>query len=64
MPPVLQETRSKVVKLEIEKEALKKETDQKSKSRVKDIEKEWNICIPFNKADLKVYSYHLYIIRL
>ncbi|MDQ5949089.1 MAG: ATP-dependent Clp protease ATP-binding subunit ClpB [Patescibacteria group bacterium] len=40
MPPVLQETHSKVVKLEIEREALKKETDQKSKARVKDIEKE------------------------
>jgi ATP-dependent Clp protease ATP-binding subunit ClpB len=40
MPPVLQETHSKVVKLEIEREALKKETDPKSKARVKDIEKE------------------------
>ncbi|MEI6843163.1 MAG: AAA family ATPase [bacterium] len=40
MPPALQETRSKIVKLEIEKEALKKETDQKSKNRVKEIEKE------------------------
>ncbi len=40
MPPVLQEAHSKVVKLEIEKEALKKETDQKSKNRVKEIEKE------------------------
>ena len=40
MPPVLQETHSKIVKLEIEREALKKETDQKSKTRVKEIEKE------------------------
>ncbi len=40
MPPVLQETNSKVVKLEIEKEALKKETDVKSKNRIKEIEKE------------------------
>ncbi len=39
MPPALQETHSKVVKLEIEREALKKETDPKSKSRVKEIEK-------------------------
>ena len=39
MPPILQEAHSKTVKLEIEKEALKKETDQKSKSRVKEIEK-------------------------
>jgi ATP-dependent Clp protease ATP-binding subunit ClpB len=38
MPPVLQETHSKVVKLEIEKEALKKEIDSKSKNRVKEIE--------------------------
>jgi ATP-dependent Clp protease ATP-binding subunit ClpB len=40
MPPILQETNSKVVKLEIEREALKKETDQKSKKRVDEIEKE------------------------
>jgi ATP-dependent Clp protease ATP-binding subunit ClpB len=39
MPPVLQETHSKIVKLEIEREALKKETDQKSKNRVKEIDK-------------------------
>ncbi len=39
MPPVLQQTHSKVMKLEIEREALKKETDPKSKARVKDIEK-------------------------
>lgn len=38
MPPVLQDAHSKIVKLEIEKEALKKETDAKSKNRVKDIE--------------------------
>ena len=42
MPPVLEETRRKVMRLEIEKEALKKEsqTSKKAKSRVKDIEKE------------------------
>lgn len=41
MPPILQETQSKVVKLEIEKEALKKESkNPKVKSRLKDIEKE------------------------
>lgn len=40
MPPVLQEAHSKTIKLEIEREALKKETDQKSKTRVKEIEKE------------------------
>ncbi len=39
MPPILQETHSKIIKLEIEREALKKETDQKSKARVKEIEK-------------------------
>jgi len=39
MPPVLQETHSKVLKLEIEREALKKETDTKSKTRVKEIHK-------------------------
>ncbi len=39
MPPMLQEAHSKIVKLEIEREALKKETDPKSKGRVKDIEK-------------------------
>ncbi len=38
MPPVLQEAHSKIVKLEIEREALKKETDQKSKARVKVID--------------------------
>ena len=40
MPPVLQETHSKIIKLEIEKEALKKDVDQKSKNRVKEIEKD------------------------
>lgn len=41
MPQVLQDTHSKVMKLEIEKEALKKETKNlKNKTRVKEIEKE------------------------
>lgn len=40
MPPVLEQTRSKIVKLEIEKEALKKETDTKSKNRLKEIDKQ------------------------
>jgi ATPases with chaperone activity, ATP-binding subunit len=41
MPPVLQETHSKVVKLEIEREALKKETkNPKVASRLKVIDKE------------------------
>ncbi len=40
MPPVLQDAHSKTIKLEIEREALKKETDQKSKARVKEIEQE------------------------
>ena len=45
MPPVLEETHSKIMKLEIEKEALKRELnssskDAKSKQRVKEIEKE------------------------
>lgn len=39
MPPVLQEAQSKIVKLEIEKEALKKETKTiKVKARLKEIE--------------------------
>lgn len=38
-PPVLQNAHSKIIKLQIEHEALKKETDTKSKSRTKDIEK-------------------------
>ena len=43
MPPVLEETHRKVLRLEIEKEALKKEAldgEKKAKQRVKDIEKE------------------------
>ncbi len=39
-PPVLQTAHSKIVKLQIEYEALKKETDPKSKARFKQIEKE------------------------
>jgi ATP-dependent Clp protease ATP-binding subunit ClpB len=39
-PPVLQTAHSKVVKLQIEQEALRKETDPKSKSRSKEIEKQ------------------------
>ncbi|KND47750.1 MAG: ATP-dependent Clp protease ATP-binding subunit ClpB [Parcubacteria bacterium C7867-006] len=39
-PPVLQTAHSKIVKLQIEHEALKKETDPKSKARFKEIEKE------------------------
>ncbi len=39
MPPVLQEAHSALVKLEIEREALKKETDLKSKARVTEIQK-------------------------
>ena len=38
-PPILQSAHSKIVKLQIEHEALKKETDPKSKTRIKDIEK-------------------------
>ncbi|PIQ68107.1 MAG: type VI secretion system ATPase TssH [Candidatus Taylorbacteria bacterium CG11_big_fil_rev_8_21_14_0_20_46_11] len=52
MPPILEETRRKVIRLEIEKEALKKETDpsrhisdepdmvKQTESRIKDIESE------------------------
>ncbi|MEX2010222.1 MAG: AAA family ATPase, partial [Parcubacteria group bacterium] len=40
MPPILQETQSKIVKLEIEKEALKKEANAKSKARIKVINSE------------------------
>lgn len=40
MPPILQVTHAKIMRLEIEKEALKKETSQKSKDRLKNIEKE------------------------
>lgn len=39
-PPVLQTAHSKIVKLQIEQEALKKESDIKSKSRLKEIEKQ------------------------
>jgi ATP-dependent Clp protease ATP-binding subunit ClpB len=38
-PQVLQTAHSKIVKLQIEHEALKKETDPKSKTRLKEIEK-------------------------
>lgn len=42
MPPILEETRRKVMRLEIEKEALKKEAEssKKAKERTKKIEKE------------------------
>ncbi len=40
LPPILQETHAKIMRLEIEREALKKETAQKTKDRVKEIEKE------------------------
>ncbi len=40
LPKEIDETRRKVMKLEIEREALKKELDKKSKARVKTIEKE------------------------
>jgi ATP-dependent Clp protease ATP-binding subunit ClpB len=40
-PPILEEAHNKITKLEIEREALKKETkDSKAKARVKNIEKE------------------------
>jgi ATP-dependent Clp protease ATP-binding subunit ClpB len=39
MPPILQETHAKVMRLEIEREALKKETSKTAKDRVKEIEK-------------------------
>lgn len=39
MPPILQETHAKIMKLEIEKEALKKETTKTAKERVKKIER-------------------------
>jgi ATP-dependent Clp protease ATP-binding subunit ClpB len=38
-PPILQTAHSKTVKLQIEHEALKKESDPKSKARLKEIEK-------------------------
>jgi ATP-dependent Clp protease ATP-binding subunit ClpB len=43
MPPILEETHRRVLRLEIEREALRKEAnegDKKAKTRVKDIEKE------------------------
>jgi len=40
MPPVLEETHRRVLRLEIEREALKKEVDPKAKTRTKIIEKE------------------------
>ncbi len=39
MPPILQETHAKIMKLQIEKEALKKETTKVARDRVKQIEK-------------------------
>jgi ATP-dependent Clp protease ATP-binding subunit ClpB len=39
LPPVLQETHAKVMKLEIEREAIKKETTAKAKDRLKEIDK-------------------------
>ena len=40
MPPALEETRRKIMRLEIEREALKKETSKDAKSRMAKIEKE------------------------
>ncbi len=40
MPPQLEETRRKIMRLEIEREALKKETDKTAKARASAIEKE------------------------
>ncbi len=40
MPPVLQETHAKIMRLEIEREALKKETTKTAKDRVKTIDQE------------------------
>ena len=40
MPPLLEETRRKIMRLEIEREALKKETSKESKARMHKIEKE------------------------
>lgn len=40
MPPELEETRRKIMRLEIEREALKKETDKATKSRMAVIEKD------------------------
>lgn len=51
MPPQLEETRRKIMRLEIEREALKKETNKESKIRMSKIEKEI--------ADLKESTYEL-----
>ncbi|MES2437160.1 MAG: AAA family ATPase [Patescibacteria group bacterium] len=40
LPPILQETHAKVMRLEIEREAIKKETTTKAKDRLKQIDKE------------------------
>lgn len=40
MPPMLEETRRKIMRLEIEREALKKETNKDAKIRMQKIEKE------------------------
>lgn len=40
MPPALEETRRKIMRLEIEREALKKESDKVSKARMQKIEQE------------------------
>jgi len=40
MPPLLEETRRKIMRLEIEREALKKETEKAAKARMATIEKE------------------------
>lgn len=40
MPPMLKETRRKIMRLEIEREALKKETNKESKFRISKIEQE------------------------
>ena len=40
MPPQLEETRRKIMRLEIEREALKKETDKVTRARLQKIEKE------------------------
>jgi len=40
MPPQLEETRRKIMRLEIEREALKKETDKATRERMANIEKE------------------------
>jgi ATP-dependent Clp protease ATP-binding subunit ClpB len=40
MPPLLEETRRKIMRLEIEREALKKETSKEAKARIHKIEKD------------------------